>query len=109
MLRRALYAAVLVMWANYPIFQIMALTMMSIVMLIYIMLVKPYDDRRLNRMEVFNELTVLMCAWHLLLFTDMITDTDVKWMAGWSMVLITGFNLIFNIGLVLTLSLVTIK
>ena len=60
-------------------------------------------------MEVFNEMTVLICSWHLLIFSDLITDADIQYMAGWSLVLITISNLLINIGIVLFTSLADLK
>lgn len=77
MIRRALFAIVLVMWGDYAAFQIMAVIMLSLVILMYQILVKPFEERKLNRLEVFNELTVLVCSWHLLIFSDLVNDINV--------------------------------
>ena len=48
----------------------------------YQLLVKSYKEGMMNRMEVFNEITVLICSWHLLVFSDLITDAEMQYMAG---------------------------
>jgi hypothetical protein len=36
--------------------------------LIYIVVVNPYDDPFLNKLEIFNELIILSCLYHALTF-----------------------------------------
>ena len=38
-------------------------------MIIYIILVKPMIFFRLNMIEIFNEVCILCCTYHLLIFT----------------------------------------
>ncbi len=78
-------------------------------MLMYLISVKPFKEPRLNKVEIFNELTVLVCVWHFPLFSDYILDVDIRYMAGWSIVLITCTNLIINIGIVTYLSILEFK
>lgn len=78
-------------------------------MLMYIISVKPFKEPRLNKLEIFNELTVLLCAYHIPLFSDFVPDPDIRYIAGWSIILITCSNLMINIGIVTYLSLSDIK
>ncbi len=78
-------------------------------MLMYLISVKPFKEPRLNKMEIFNEITVLACAWHFPLFSDFIIDVNIRYMAGWSIIMISCINLIINIGIVTYLSLSDFK
>lgn len=48
-------------------------------------------------MEIFNESTILVCGYHLFLMTDWIESPEIKWNAGWSIIVVTVFNLVVNI------------
>ena len=78
-------------------------------MLMYLISVKPFKEPRLNKLEIFNELTVLFCAYHLPLFSDLVPDADIKYMAGWSILMVTCTNLMINIGIVTYLSISDFK
>ncbi len=55
----------------------MAVIMLSVLMLMYLILIKPFEEGRLNKMEIFNELTVLVCSWHLILFSDYLSNVEI--------------------------------
>ena len=70
---------------------------MSIMQLSFVMMVWPLDSVRGNFMEIFNEGCVLVCGYHLLLFTDFVEDPETKWRAGWSLLGLVLFNILLNI------------
>ncbi len=74
MLRRIIYAFIFTLLAEYSAFQVISMNLMSLMMLCYILLVIPYIENRLNIIEVYNELTVLICSWHLFLFSEYLPD-----------------------------------
>ena len=53
---------------------------------IYLVYYKPFKDSNLNKLEIFNELCVLACSYHMLLFTDVINDGSIKYKIGFSMI-----------------------
>ena len=42
----------------------------------YLSLVHPFESAVLNKMEIFNEIIILIVTYHMLLFTDY-TDDDI--------------------------------
>ncbi len=78
-------------------------------MLIYLITVRPYIEKRLNRIEIYNELTVLFCSWHLFLYTELVPDALMCYYLGWSIVLFTLLNLVINIGIVIVMNLLELK
>ena len=54
----------------------------------------------MNRMEIFNEVTVLICTSHLFLFTDFVPDPLIQYQIGWSMLAFTGLNIIGNLAII---------
>lgn len=64
---------------------------------IYIAHVRPFDTNLLNDLEIFNEVSILFATYHLFLFTDYAEgDVDLQYLAGWSMVVLSAFNISVN-------------
>lgn len=72
----------------------------SVLLLIYVTLAKPFADPVLNRLEVFNEFSILIASYHLILFTDYVSGFDdtleFQYFSGWSMIAISTFNITIN-------------
>jgi hypothetical protein len=47
-------------------------------------------------MESYNEITILLVGYHLLLFTDFIEDSDMQYMVGFSVIVVTLLNILIN-------------
>ncbi len=47
-------------------------------------------------MEIFNELSILVISYHLIAFTDYLSDSDIKEKVGWSALAFTLFNISVN-------------
>ena len=58
----------------------------------YNILVKPFEEPKMNRLEIFNEVCILAAAYHLFLFTDYIESPEFRYKIGWSITSITTFN-----------------
>ena len=69
-LRRLINAAVVIFLMDYPGIQVQILIMISLLLLIYLMFIMPMETKRLNYLEIFNELCVLFSCLHLFIFTD---------------------------------------
>jgi hypothetical protein len=58
--------------------------------------VDPYESKKANHIEIFNELTILAISEHLYLFTDFMPDSSQSILAGWSLIGIILFNVLFH-------------
>ncbi len=105
MLRRLVTAIILTKLGENSAFQVMSLNLLSLFMIMYLIAVKPYQEYRHNIMEIFNEFTVLVCSWLLIMISEFVPDVSTRYMVGWAMICITCSNLMINIGLVVLLSL----
>jgi len=47
---------------------------MSLLSIMFVAYHKPYDSRRINMIELFNEYTILVAGYHLFIFTDFVED-----------------------------------
>jgi hypothetical protein len=67
--RRLLFSLSAIFLGRYQMIQIQIYMLISILNLIYLMYYRPLDTLGSNRLELFNELMVLISGYHLLLFT----------------------------------------
>jgi hypothetical protein len=66
-------------------------------MIVYLIKVKPFEDPFFNKLEIFNEVCVLLSIYHLFTFTDFVGNVVMQYNIGWSMVGLTCFNIVTNI------------
>lgn len=109
---RRIHLAVLALFIiddEYSIFQVMNLIFQSLFMLIYLCLVRPFEDNLANNLEIFNEIFVLIASYHLLLFTDHIDDPDLQYIVGWSIIGFVVINFTANIVVMMVLNIIELK
>ena len=71
----------------------------------YTTYVMPFSIRRSNYQETFNEIIVLLCSYHLFVFTEWVYDVDQRYRMGWSLLCLVVFLLVTNIGILAFVSL----
>ena len=88
---------VVVFVIDYPVLQIQLMGLLCTLMMTYVAAIQPFKHRELNIMEIFNEFCILGCIYCLFGFTDVVTDSGVKYNLGWVAVAIVILNIIVNI------------
>lgn len=78
-------------------------------MLYYLLKVRPFAENFNNHLETFNEICILIGTYHLLAFTDFVDDPLLKYKMGWSLIIISLFNIAVNVGIIIWSALVTLK
>ena len=64
----------------------------------YFVWFKPFEDPGLNKIEIFNEFIILVCCYHMFVFTGGITyDVYMIYKIGWSMDIMLILQFIINI------------
>jgi len=101
MLRRILFAALLVFSGDYPYIQLMLSIIVTMLVICYILVTRPFEEALLNKMEFFNELSVLIASYIILLFSPFLDDYNLIYKMGWLMIGIVSFNLIVNMLVIL--------
>ena len=48
----------------------------SVLMIIYLTYVKPFEIPLLNQLEIFNEYSILLASYHLFTFTAFVPDPE---------------------------------
>ncbi len=76
--------------------------MLAVIIYGYISAHKFPRDRR---MEYFNEVTIMMCVYHLFVFTDFVDDPFTRYYAGFSLIGVTCLNIVGNVAVLLTVTL----
>ena len=69
----------------------------AMVVLSYITAVHPYISIMTNRQEIFNETTVLIASYTLLVFTPIVWELERKKQTGWLLVGCIVLNIGVNI------------
>jgi hypothetical protein len=63
---------------------------------VYIIKAQPFESKKLNGFEMFNELTVLLISYTMLLLTDFYPGLIRQYNVGWFLVLVTLLNILIN-------------
>jgi hypothetical protein len=53
-------------------------------MIIYVVSIKPFRLKMKNNLEIFNEILILIISYHLIFYTDYLTDENIKSKLGLS-------------------------
>jgi hypothetical protein len=78
MIRRLTFSLAALFLNNYITFQIAIPICLSIASLSYKIGIKPFEDPYINKLEVFNELTLFIISMTLPIFSDFVDSYEVK-------------------------------
>jgi hypothetical protein len=79
MLRRLLIAVTATMLKDYSFFQVQAVVLHSVAVIIYTAWVRPFELPLMNTMEIFNEVCILLATCHLFVFTAFVEQPEVQY------------------------------
>mmetsp|Transcript_35270 Transcript_35270/g.26309 ORF Transcript_35270/g.26309 Transcript_35270/m.26309 type:complete len:111 (+) Transcript_35270:932-1264(+) len=65
--------------------------------LLYLLYFQPFIKRSININETINEIFILICSYHVTLFTDYMSDPYAKNKVGWSLIVFCTINILMNI------------
>ena len=89
MLRRFIYAVIIVFCQELAFLQIMVLVFMQSLLMAFTPAVHPYSSRFQNKLETFNEAMALACTYFLFIFSDWVPDPYARHLSGWFLIVIT--------------------
>ena len=94
MLRRAIFVALVYNLSDpsYILVQVFSVISMSFYYAVYLIKFKPYVNQSVNRVHIVNEVFLVGITYHLLVFTDYAQTAETKYLAGWSMLLMSVAN-----------------
>lgn len=73
--------------------------------MMYLIGVKPFENPKINYIEIFNESVVLIVSYHLFLFTDYIDGDELSTYVGYSIIGATLLTIAVNMVVMLLESL----
>ena len=98
MLRRILYAAIVVGWHERNYFQVQAIIFKCSLIMIYIGYFRPFDKRLASILELVNEILILLCTYSLVMFTAFVPEASTRYLCGWYVIglvfLLISINLV---------------
>lgn len=99
--RRIIIGAFTVFVGWSPLANIIVNIYVSIAMLGYLVSFKPLITPTLNKIEIMNDIFMVLCSYALILFTDFVPDVEVKYTLGAIFTGIIGFILLINLSIIL--------
>jgi len=78
---------------------------MSLVYVMWYLNVRPHDSRERVRLEVFNEVLIMLCVYHMMLFSKYTTNITATYYFGYSFIFFVLIGLVGNIARVLKISI----
>ena len=105
LLRRLMTGVGLVVFVEYPFFQCASLLVFSTVNFIYIVNIRPLEDTKQNRIEKFNELTIMFCSHMYNIFLRGEGTIPFINGVGWTFMGAAVFNILGNLAVVVVESI----
>ncbi len=96
MIRRFLFSWQIFVLKSYPYFQILLVSFSCITLILYTTLCKPFMQHSMNRLEIFNEVSILISSYHLLAFTPFVDSPSLQYLLGWSLIGVITLNIVVN-------------
>ena len=75
--------------------------LMNLFVAMYIGQFYPLESRLKNRIELFNEIFIVIVSGHMMFFTDYIHEIEMQTYMGWYMISSIVFNGVVNILIVM--------
>jgi hypothetical protein len=98
MVRRIIFVMSVIYLNGYPVLQVNLMIVQSLSFVVYLIVAKPFEDPKINRIEIFNELSILFITYPSLLFTGYFNaDVDLQYKAGWAMIIMIFGNIAVNL------------
>jgi hypothetical protein len=95
--RRFISVIILVFGGFWPYMQCVFLIVLSLMNCAYLISNTPMMTPKLNRIEIFNEMTILICANIMVLFLNIAMPFDLKDILGWTLMGCASFNIVVNL------------
>lgn len=96
--RRFIYTCILVLFGSYPLYQILACVFTTMVMLAWLFTLKPFNTRLSNFLNIYNEMTILVCFLTAIGFRDVnlpqSRSTKYTYVMCAGLLLVIGLNMV---------------
>ena len=108
--RRILMAVVLTTMQRWPGIVLQLCLLFNLLNMIFVVHVKPYSERSINRKEMINDYSILVCSTIMLTFTDFVKDLEVQnLLCGWTYIVFLMICILYNYKFLLSFSFRVIR
>ena len=104
-LRRICLALAVVMVRDFFVGQFFIFVMAVVCQVIFLGLVKPFKSKNQNKVEIINEIMIMLTMYHMFFFTDYVRDERLRYNLGYSCLSIVFIHLSFNFALITWITL----
>ncbi|CDW89486.1 UNKNOWN [Stylonychia lemnae] len=105
LLRRAVFAISLVLFAEKPKEQAIFMAMTAVIMIIYVVLVKPQKDKVMIILTAVGELLIFFLHLFSLVFLDETLPEDKANQYGWFLIVLIGMYILVNWVIILSFTI----
>eukprot|EP00347_Sterkiella_histriomuscorum_P018221 403346330 len=87
--------------------QIISNTLLSMFVIMYLIHVRPFKQQFQNKLEIFNEICIMLINYHMLYFLEPngYSDSDILYSIGFTAIGVTAFSFIANTSITFAISL----
>ena len=96
LIRRIILACTIVFCDNHTYVQLFLQIGFSIFITDFFSRVRPLEEPILNYMEIYNELTILICSYLMLCFSELVENANQRIEIGWTYIMIVSLNILIN-------------
>ena len=82
---------------------------LTLIVIAYMLHVKPFAEPSMNKQEIINETSVLVASYLLYLYTEYVSDAEMRYNLGWVHVGILGINLLINLSIMARVTVMSCK
>ena len=108
-MRRLLFSIVCIYAQDDLWLQITLAYVVGMVNLAYLVVQRPFDDEKVNNLEIMNEATNFLLLYHVVLFSGVVPDSETRYLLGWSFIGINAMNMMVHFGLLIKETYYSIK
>ncbi len=99
LVRRLVLAAVVV-FTDKLIYQLITIIGTCVWQVKLVSTVKPYKSNFHHRMEIFNEVVIMLTVYTFMIFSDFVEDVDTEFVVGYLAIGFVAIHLLVNFGLI---------
>ena len=68
----------------------------NVLQITYLFIIRPFEDSRVNRLEIFNEYIFSLATLHMVLFSDCYDNSHMKYSLGWTFISLILLQIVVN-------------
>ena len=96
--RRCLFMCIALFLYKRVLLQLFSVVVLTLVACSYVLLYRPFEEPRQNRLEVMNEVITLGLIYLCLCFTDLIEEAKTQYLIGFFFIVLFGVCILVHLG-----------